>query len=453
MRKIQEIILRRKVTQLSAAFFALMFVAVSCKKELSNVGDNLTNNNLNQTLVDTFSLITYSELVDSLETDETSISLLGAYHDPVFGRVDCGIVTQIVPSSYNPSFPSADVLTVDSVVIALRYSSINYYANISDLEIEVYEITDELVRNNQVYIADDIPNITGDNLVLPGSEILSPDFVKEVVVGTDTLSPQLRIHLNTIVGEELIADAAAGLMDVNFQNTAFKGLYIKATDASLTEGSGTVLYFALEDLLSKLTIYYHADDVSPESFDLDINSSCARYNSIQFEHEGSEVQAVLDDPTKGEEVFYSQGSAIRAVIEFPNILSFNKDADGNALPKIINRAVLVLPIQDFTADPFDPSTSLFIARIVDDKLSEFTSDYGFGTTLAGNTVSYDENKKEFRFAMTQEIQRLLNGDIENVGYRVYSPAFFGSTIERIIFNGSNTSLKNKPRLEITYTEY
>jgi hypothetical protein len=55
--------------------------------------------------------------------------------------------------------------------------------------------------------------------------------------------------------------------------------------------------------------------------------------------------------------------------------------------------------------------------------------------------------------MTQEIQGILNGTRENTGFRVYAPSFFGSTIERVIFNGSQSSLKERARLEITYTDY
>src|SRR5690606_9771185 len=121
--------------------------------------------------------------------------------------------------------------------------------------------------------------------------------------------------------------------------------------------------------------------------------------------------------SKGEELFYMQGGAIRAVIELPNILDFYDGPDGVKQPKIINKAVLILPVQDYQIDPFDPATKLFIARKVDNKISTFTADYGFGGTVAGNTVAYNQDTKEFRFSMTREIQGLLNGDFENVGYR------------------------------------
>lgn len=453
MNKKLEIKRRRKVIKFSAAFFAISLLFVACKKEKTNIGEDLQNTSLNFVTADTFSLVTYSEEIDSMESDETSIGLLGTYNDPVFGTVDCGIVTQIVPEAFDPDFAPSESIVVDSVVLALRYSSINYYGNLEPVTLEVYEITDGLIRTDQVYHTFDSPTVTGSNLIKPGFETVDPDVVAEPIVGTDTLSPQLRIQLDPQVGTDLILDAEAGLLNSDFPNSTFKGLYLKANMPGLNPGQGTVLYFVLEDLLSKMTIYYKVDGGATQTFDFDINSTCARYNKITYDRTGTQVELALDDKSLGDDLFYMQGGSIRSVIELPYILDFYKDTTGNLQPKIINKAELILPVQDYQTDPFDPATKLFIARKVDNKISTFTADYGFGGTVAGNTVAYDEDAKEFRFAMTREVQGLLNGEFENVGYRIYSPAFFASTVERIIFNGPKSELKLKPRLEITYTEY
>ena len=73
--------------------------------------------------------------------------------------------------------------------------------------------------------------------------------------------------------------------------------------------------------------------------------------------------------------------------------------------------------------------------------------------LGGNTVTYDQTNKEYRFIMTREVQAILNGERANSGFRIYTPSFFASSVERVIFNGTNSNLKDKPRLEITYTDY
>lgn len=448
----------RKVLKLSATFFGICLVMLSCKKEQTNIGDSLQSESLNLKTVDTFTVTTYSDELDSMDSDETSISLLGRYNDPEFGLVDCGIVTQVLPSSVNPDLGSSASTIVDSVVIAFRYASLLRYGNLRNMTFEVYEITDDLVRDDQTYHTFDDPNITGSNLLLAGTETQLPDVFSFQVIGDDTLSPQLRLHLDPALGDAFVAERESGSAFGSTEAFAsfFKGFYIKVTADPLGPGDGAVLYFSLENTDSKLTMYFH-DSATPEikeTFDFQINSSAARYNKITYDRAGTDVEALLADPSLGKEKFYMQSGAIRAVVEFPHIASFNYDSLGNYDPKIINRAELFLPVQDFSPDAFNPSTDLFIARIVDKKISTFTVDYNFSATLGiTNTVQYREDDKEFRFIMTREIQSLLTGDGENVGYRIYSPTFFASSVERIIFNGSESPLKDRPRLEITYTDY
>ena len=107
----------RIVTKLSATFLLGAILISSCKKEESTVGSSINPNGLEVITSDTFSVKTYSSELDSLETDETSVSLLGAYNDPEFGLVDCGVVTQIRLSSEGPNFGDVNDITVDSVVV------------------------------------------------------------------------------------------------------------------------------------------------------------------------------------------------------------------------------------------------------------------------------------------------------------------------------------------------
>ena len=460
MNKNQEIILRRKVVQLSATFFALVLVLSACKKEVTEIGSGLQDGNLELTTVDTFSIITYSEDIDSLRSDERAINLLGAYNDPVFGGVNCGIVTQIAPEAYTQSFPDLANIVMDSVVLSLRYGTINYYANLADISVEVFEIGDDLVRDDQSYYTFDDPTIVGDNLALTDPLVLSPDVVAEPVVGTDTLAPQLRIHLKPEVGVDLVADSHAGLMgEANWFST-FKGLYVRvavdedAAGFGLPEGHGTVLYFALENALSKMTIYYHDLTGVYGDFDFQINSNCARYSRIRYEREGKPLANLLENKELGKETFYVQGTVVNGVIEFPFIEDFYKNEAGEIDPKIINKVELVLPIQDFGIDPFDPAIDLYMLKVYEDGTFGCVKDYWPGADdRPCITEKYNESEKAYRLTYTQEIQAVLNGDFKVDKYLVAFSGFYGSSVERIIFNGSETSLKDKPRLEITYTEY
>lgn len=430
----------RIVVKLSATFLLGAFVVTSCNKEDTDLGGEINPNGLNIIKTDTVTVKTYCSELDSLETDETSISLLGRYNDPEFGTVDCGIATQIRLSSENPDF--GDVSSVDSVVLSFAYSGIRYYGNVQDLTFEVYEMSND-VDIDEVYYTFSPVTTTGSNLVLPGTETIDPKVYENDVVGADTLSPQLRLNLNTSFGQYLIDNEASMASNDQFLSF-FKGVYVRVSNTStLPSGQGSVLYLSAEDALSKMVIYYTNSGNENKTFSFNINNKCGRFNKIDFDRTGTDVLAVLNNPELGQEKFYMQSSAIRATIEFPYIMDLQKDQK-----RIINSAVLVLPVQDFQTDVFDPTTTLFIAKVKDKFTSEFTKDYA-----SFNFVNYNETDKEFRFLMTREIQAVLDGERENTAYRVYPGSFFGSSIERIIFSGANSSSKHKTRLEITYTEY
>lgn len=432
----------RAIGKLSATFLLSITLLASCKKEDSAIGAGLNPNGLNVFTTDTFTVKTFSQKVDSITTDETSINLLGAYKDPEFGLVDCGIATQIRLSSEGPNFGT--VTSVDSVVLSFAYSSIKFYGSVKEMNFEVLEITDELVRDDKDYYAFSEINTTGSNLILAGSENITAKPYNKVTVGTDTLSPQIRFKLDPSFGQTLIDNAAQMTTNEAF-TSYFKGFYIKVTDPnSLNTGEGSILYFSLEDALSKLVLYYTNDNTDKKTFTFNINSKCARFNKINFDRSGTDVQNVLDNPENGEEKFYMQSSSIRAVVEFPYLLDFYKDKK-----RIINKAILIVPVQDFQPDVFDPTVSLFIAKAKTNLVSDLTFDYPNFNSF----VKYDEDKKQFRFLLTREVQAMLNGERDNTEFRIYPGSFFGSSIERIIFSGANSSSKHKTRLEITYTEY
>ena len=332
------ILSKRRVLQLSATFFMASIVLMSCKKEETDIGSDLQGEGLDVTTVDTFTILTYTDELDSMQSDETAVNMLGFYEDPVFGSVDCGIVTQLRLSSSNPVFSSVpgDVI-VDSVVLGLAYTSLKWYGNLDDITVEVYEITDDLIRDDQEYYTWTDPNYVATNLAEAGSEVISPDPVGEVYLANgDTLGAHLRIRLDTtLLGDNLVTINESGGMNTDDAFVqAFKGLYIKVDGSNVALGQGGIYYFALESSLSKMTMYFHeVSDTTPKEYDFSINSSAARYNKITYDRTGTDVETVLMDSTQGQDHFYVQSGAAWGVVQIPHIMELNKDTMGGYTTK------------------------------------------------------------------------------------------------------------------------
>ena len=69
----------------------------------------------------------------------------------------------------------------------------------------------------------------------------------------------------------------------------------------------------------------------------------------------------------------------------------------------------------------------------------------------GNWV-YDDNQKAYIIDLRLHVQQVVSQIIANRGVFL-RPTYFNSTTERIIFNGSESVNKKKPKLVVTYTNY
>ncbi|MFT5581395.1 MAG: hypothetical protein ACI9G9_000645, partial [Psychromonas sp.] len=134
----------RRVFQLSATFLLAISLSVSCKKKDTSIGANAIDQNslLNGAKVDTFSLKSFSIIEDSVRTKNPAQNTLGSYVDPVFGKVDASIYTQIRLASSNPNFGNTSQIVLDSFVLAMRYSG--FTGKNDPQTFEVYELEEEI---------------------------------------------------------------------------------------------------------------------------------------------------------------------------------------------------------------------------------------------------------------------------------------------------------------------
>lgn len=425
--------------------FLLLFVFPSCKKKDSDLGLDLTGNNaLGVNTVDTFEINTYCELQDSVTSNLKSANLLGSYQDPKFGKVDYATVTQILLSSNNPNFGDVGLISIDSVVLSLHYSTttgVSKYGELDPQTFEVYELDEDIFYDSTYYTFSQVltkPN----NLVEPGYEVITPDPFSDAVVGDDTLAPQLRIRLDTNLGWQIInAQASGDLVDNETFKTFFKGLQIKVNNGMQANNEGAILYFDLTDLNSKMTIYYK-EDTTAKSFDFTIDAdNNARFTQANFDITGTYLEQVLNDTLSGEYEFYYQANHIWAALEFPDLLAI-KGNEG----LIVNKAELIVPTQFYPTDElFVPSTMFLLYKdsLNDDYLiPDYTNPDG----------QYYESEGAYKFIITRYVQRIMTGEYPNAGLRLTNGDFF-STATRAIFNGALSTNKVKPKLIITYSNY
>tara|TARA_B100000524_G_scaffold262384_1_gene143058 strand:+ start:2544 stop:3824 length:1281 start_codon:yes stop_codon:yes gene_type:complete len=419
-------------------FFLCSFAIISCKKKEYQLGSDVIDSTsiLDGTSVDTFSLYTYTITEDSVISDNPANVVLGSYQDPIFGNYEASFFTQLRLAGVDPNFGDPSLIVIDSFVIALEY--VGYYGDLDPQTFEVYELDESMFLDSTYYSFSTI-NHSSTNLVPIDNAIITPNTSSPTIVDGDSLAPQLRIHLDTNLARSLITEATSGSTTFSSNDDFlefFKGLHIKTNNVFQSQGEGAALYLDINDPSSKATIYFRQEG-EPASYDLLINSDCADFTKVSIDQTGTDVEQVLIDSTEGQDTYYAQAFGARGAMSIPGLINLPKNV-------VVHRADLSLPIQFQTGYKYQPGSNVSLATRVD-SLSQ-------GLINVGVVGVYNPIQKSFDINIRDYVQSIINKEIPLTELMV-SPLFFINSAERIIFNGSNTINKMKPKLTITYTSY
>lgn len=424
------------------AFLLFLFISfiTSCNKN-EELGLNIQplEDIMGVNFIDTIPLIAYTVHEDSIRTDEVTYNLIGSYADPIFGLTNAGAYTQFKLTTTAVSFGNNPVC--DSVVLSLAYQG--FYGDTSTtMTLNVFEITDDMDIDKNYY-SNDILGVFKYNLA---NVSFKPNFKDSVQVGSVKYAPHLRVKLKKSIGQKFInASGSSDLADNTNFLKFFKGLYISTKQVS---SGGAILYFNFLSSISKLSLYYHNDE-DTAAYNFIIDPTCARYNSFDHKKFSSAdpllKQQISGDTILGDSILYVQAMAgTKIKIKFPDILGLNN------LGKIaINKAELVVKVDENTIGSYSPPEKLILSKINSDGTLSFLTDYAYGDAYYGG--SYSSTTKEYRFNIGQHVQdALLKGSFEDKGlYLVVSGGAVKSN--RAVLKGNKTSQDNL-RLEIIYTK-
>lgn len=444
----------RKVFVFSATFFCIGLLTLSCKKKETTLGAEAYDPNglLNSISTDTFQLKTYTVESDSVSTKNPQFALLGSYNDPVYGKVDASFYSQLRLQALNPTFiKEGEAFTIDSVVLGLEYRIVNdldfkgYYGKTTAQKFEVYRVTEALSNDSSYYRTTHLA-IGSEDLVDPSGASITPKPTTKTIVGQDTVNALLRIPLKTSFGQDLVDESVNNPTSYS-SNTEFlnylKGIYVKVNNGSQSSGEGGVFNFNLTAARSKMTIYFKQGE-NAFAYDYIINNNCVRFNHLDIDNSGTNVQQVIDNPSAGLQTFYAQANRSRAAIEIPGLSNLPKNC-------IIHSARLELPVAYQTGKIYYPSEVIYAAIKPTLDSEKFASMGVLGTS--GDVFGiFDDKLKSYTIDVRNYIQLVVNGNVPNRGIFI-SSALFNASVERMLFNGPNTLNKKKPKLHIVYTTF
>lgn len=296
-----------KALNFAVVFILMLFSFIACDKDFNVIeSDVLGPENFNfATKSDSLWPVTaYNKKLEALQVNNLVSNLLGVFNDPAYGLTKSSIITQITPTTFDPSFGVNPV--IDSVIISIPYFSTttstdedgfpiyrldSLYGNInSNIKLTIFQ-NDYFLRdfdpNNpdnstqNYYSSGDSETNTAltsnatimfdDHIVNPDTPILAIDEFKpsneavKTTVGegddavTTRSEPAFRYHLDKAFWTQTILDKEGDpvLSNANNFHNYFRGLYFKAES---TSDDGTMIQLNLANSGANISLYYTAGE-------------------------------------------------------------------------------------------------------------------------------------------------------------------------------------------------
>lgn len=427
----------------SLLLITVIIILAGCKKDIDTIGLNLQDESLLNADFIQVPVTAHSVFEDSIYTKNLLNNMLGYINDPVFGKTQAGFCSQFVLSGSNVSFDNITPV-IDSVVLTLQCSG--YFGDtLSPMRVEVYELAEELSKS--AYYNHDVSATTGGNLTYSNSPIY-PKPTTSVVIESTTSAAHLRIRLSDEFGRHLLQDC-----DLSSTSEFQKDFYGLLVNAQLVNPSqtGSLCYLSLTSAMSGISVYYSLDGVH-KKYAFPISSACTRYNF--FRHDYSTASANLQNQLingqtqLGETELYVQPTAgIKTHLNMPELPTLF--ADKNV---VINKAELVITnISQDEVHLFNPY-NLGLQLVNEDETTTYLPDDAVYTSTDYFGGIYDENTHEYRFRITNYVQKIIKKGIHDKGINIVV-AGAGIRGNRLIFRGTDGSYSDRLRLDIYYTVY
>jgi hypothetical protein len=358
------------------AFLLLIIVTIiACEQDYNSIESDLLPEKTFNTDFFAAPIVSFNKKIDSVRINNLTANLFGFYNDPAYGQTTASIITQVLPTEFNPDFGENTV--IDSVVLTIPYYS-KIIADSTDTDGNaVYSISDSLFGNqpiklsifqNNYFLRDFNPteilspaqsyysNANGninseDNFAITETGSINFDAFKGPLIyevpeflpspnaivlkktnsddteTTERIAPAFRDTLSSSFWKSVIIDKEGGneLSNANNFYNYFRGLYFKA---EVINADGNMIMLNLGSSGANITIYYSYDSsvagADPLQDTYVLNFTGNRLNTFINDFTG--VTLENGDTTNGDEKLYLKGT--EGSIAVVDILSGTVDCDG-----------------------------------------------------------------------------------------------------------------------------
>ena len=409
---------------------------------ISIAGTNLVSEPLATNLS---SLSVIANLAGNPSFEKVRPYLLGSLTDPLLGKTQAGIYTQLRLKDNDADLGSLPRL--DSIVLSIAYDvdAEVLYGNVDALNtIYVYELIEPMTGTD---------NLSNEEFAINASPIgQKRDFVytpldsvdiKQVEptddsggieISTIRVAPQIRIKLSDELGNRFLAQSG----ELAFENDDrfkdfFKGIYIAADP-----NNEAIAAFNLFSGQSKITLYYHNEEQNGLNRTFFIDEQTEINNRFEHEYDGTPIETHLQQAAdqQTDTAYYLQGLAgLDVKLEFPYLQNLGTIA--------VNEAYLeCYQLPDAESDEFAAPLALQMThQLLNSEQTQTNVAFGEQVEIDGQELT------KYTLRLNFYTQDKLNGLHENETLSVYLPSFRAG---RVAIGGPKHSLYPM-KLKVLYT--
>jgi hypothetical protein len=423
-----------------------LFALFSCVDENETLGIDLIDEN-DELTVGLCKEVTMSSCFfkeDSLLTANYRYNVFGEYKDDKFGTVSSEIFTQLCLSSTAEDFTT---FAIDSIYLTLAYSggySIDTALAPTRMKVSIYELN-EVLDSTKKYSFDDV----AVNFMPIFSSEVDIDVNNDIVIGTDTLNPQLRLK---ITNDEFIQKIQSFTGDNDQFQELIKGIKIVAEKV---DEHGFMAYVDMTSATTGLVLYYEKDS-KKQTYKLNFPEKGNRFMRYEYDFSGSDINSLSSD-TLGlnEEYIYlgNMGISMAKLDIDEEAFKHWKDSVNNGVEHnnvAINRAVIEIPVAEINQSLLPIRKILCYRKYVSDGDTTMVLIHDAQVSDTYYDGMYEYSTNSYRINVTMHFENYLNGNIDNLDLYLV-PDERRSTANRVILNG--TKHPNKPiNIRITYSQ-
>ncbi len=378
-----------------------------------------------------------TEREDSVKTDELSLNLLGAYNDPVLGKIRSAIVMQLRPAVSNINLGTNP--QADSIVLVLPFRG--FYGDVSKVnglqKFRAFRIREMMYRDSTYFSSDTLQR---DLTPLGTSNYFTPSLIDSVLVGGTKEAPQLRIKLDQALAAEFLSNPSE-LVNADVFTAFFNGIYIDADTKLPNDEQGAILDFNLIGG-ARIDLFYQNDENDSLRTSFIVNESSARYTRFNHVYK-PEVLSSLGSIESGKENLYIHNmGGLRTKLRIPDL---NLWKAGRNI--IVHKAVMTFTVNTQTLGKYTPNPQLNIVLKDEDGSLILSPDLSVNSTSYSGGV-FNNTTKDYSFNIARLVQAQLNGIITDENFYI-QPSGTGISSFRTILNGTE-SLNGAVKFEVLY---